>query len=206
MNETDAFGDIGRHIGFERAATDKGDDRVQVFWFDAKGGFQGFEVLVVLPQRVLEFERAFVELLRPLRLLFAAEDPAAHVLRFQHEDAVGREEDVVDLRGAVWCVQGDVVQAAVGLFVQLPVGEQAHQKFADMPLGPARLEQADQQHGRDQPGDGVEQRGEDDAVIHAFFLEQSRYEWRGVSARAGVPELQISGTGRDSGQSPALAQ
>lgn len=68
---------------------------------NAKGGFQGFEVLVVLPQRVLELEGAFVELLRPLRLLFIAEDPAAHVLRFQHEDAVGREEYVIDLRGAV---------------------------------------------------------------------------------------------------------
>lgn len=62
---------------------------MQVLGVNAKGGFQGFEVFVVLPQRVLEFEGAFVELLRPLRLLLAAEDPAAHVLRFQHEDAVG---------------------------------------------------------------------------------------------------------------------
>ena len=73
---------------------------------DAKGGFQGFEVFVVLAQRVLELEGAFVELLRPLRLFLAAEDPAAHVLRFQHEDAVAREEYVVDLRGAVRGVQG----------------------------------------------------------------------------------------------------
>ncbi len=29
----------------------KGDHRVQVLWVNAKGGFQGFEVLVVLPQR-----------------------------------------------------------------------------------------------------------------------------------------------------------
>lgn len=62
---------------------------MQVLGVNAKGGFQGFEVLVVLSQRVLEFERALVELLRPLRLLLAAENPAAHVLRFQHEDAVG---------------------------------------------------------------------------------------------------------------------
>ncbi|MNO06260.1 hypothetical protein D3C81_2279750 [compost metagenome] len=74
-------------------------------------------MLVVLPQRVLEFEGAFVELLRPLGLFLAAEDPAAHVLRFQHEDAVGREEYVVDLCGAVRRVQSDVVQAAVDLLV-----------------------------------------------------------------------------------------
>ena len=46
--------------------------------------------------------------------------------RFQHEDAVGREEYVVDLRGAFRCVQRDVVQAAVGLLVQLPMGKQPH--------------------------------------------------------------------------------
>ena len=100
---------------------------MQMLGVNAKGGFQCFEVLVVLSQWVLEFEGAFVELLRPLRLLLAAEDPTAHVLRFQHKDAVGREEYVVNLRGAVWRVQGDVVQAAVGLLVQLPVSEQPYQ-------------------------------------------------------------------------------
>ncbi|MNU11222.1 hypothetical protein D3C72_2589080 [compost metagenome] len=61
-----------------------------MFGINAQGGFQGLEVFVVLPQRVLEFVGALVDFLRPLRLLFAAEDPAAHVLRFQHEDAEGR--------------------------------------------------------------------------------------------------------------------
>lgn len=154
MDKADALGDVGRHFCFEGAATDEGD-RVQVLRADAKGGFQRFEVLVVLSQRVLEFEGAFVELLRPLRLLFTAKDPAAHVLRFQHEDAVGREEHVVDLRGAVGRVQGDVVQAAVGLLVQLPMGKQPHQEFANMTLGPRRLEQADQQHQRDNPTERV---------------------------------------------------
>src|SRR5690606_8837660 len=129
----------GASAGFNSAAAGKGDDRVQVLGVNAKGGFQRFEVLVVLPQRILEFEGAFVELLRPLRLLLAAEDPTAHILRFQHEDAVRREEYVIYLRGAVWRVQGDVVQAAVGLLVQLPMGKQPHQEFANMTLGPRRL-------------------------------------------------------------------
>lgn len=134
---------------------------------DAKGGFQGFEVFVVLPQRVLELEQAPVELLRPLWLLLAAKDPAAHVLRFQHEDAVRREEDVVDLRGAIRCVQGDVVQAAVGLLIQLPMGEQTHQEFADVPLGPRRLEQADQQCQRDQPAKHAPELRDDGGEVHS---------------------------------------
>ena len=125
---------------------------MQVLGVNAKGGFHGFEVLVVLPQWVLEPEGVLVELLRPLRLLIAAEDPAAHVLRFQHEDAVRRDKYVVDLRGAVWRVQSDIVQAAVGLLIQSPMGKQPHQEFADMTLGPRRLEQADQQRSRDEPG------------------------------------------------------
>ena len=139
---------------------------MQVLGVNAKGGFQGFEVLVVLSQRVLEFERALVELLRPLRLLLAAENPAAHVLRFQHEDAVGGEEYVVDLCRAVRRVQGDVVQAAVGLLVQLPMGEQSHQQFTDLPLGPRRFEQADQQGCRDKPGQHAPDLDDYRAVIH----------------------------------------
>ena len=134
-------------------------------------------MFVVLPQRVLELERAFVELLRPLRLLFAAEDPAAHVLRFQHEDAVGREEYVVDLRGAVWRVQRDVVQAAVDLLIQLKMGEQAHQKFANMALGPRRLEQADQQHQRDKPAQRAPDLRDDGGEVH--FLTFSNPELDG---------------------------
>ena len=50
-----------------------------------------------------------------MHLFLAAENPAAHVLRFQYEGAIGREENVVDLCAAVGSVQGDVVQAAVSL-------------------------------------------------------------------------------------------
>lgn len=173
-DKTNALGHVGGHFSLEGAAADKGDHRVQVLGVNAKGGFQDFEVLVVLPQRVLEFEAAFVELLRPLRLLLAAEDPAVHVLRFQHEDAVGREEYVVDLRGAVRRVQGDVVQAAVGLLVQLPMSEQAHQQFTDLPFGPWRFEEADQQGRWDQPEQAVYKRAKNKADVHIFFREQSR--------------------------------
>ena len=122
-NKADALGHVGGQLGFEGAATNKGNYRMQMLRVKAQRGFHRFEVFVVLPQRVLEFEAALVELLRPLGLFFAAKNPAAHVLRFQHEDAIGREKNVVDLRGAVWGIQGDVVQAAVDLLIQLPMCE-----------------------------------------------------------------------------------
>lgn len=51
-DEADAFGDVGGHGGFEGAAADEGDDRMQVFGSDAEGGFEGLEVFVVLPQQL----------------------------------------------------------------------------------------------------------------------------------------------------------
>lgn len=165
-DKADALGHVVRHFGFEGAATDEGDDRMQVLEADAKGGFQGFEVFVVLPQRVLEFGRALVKLLRPLCLLLAAEDPAAHVLRFQSEDAVDRQKDVIDLRGAVRRIQCDVMQAAVGLLFQLPMGKQPHQEFANLALGPGRFEQADQQGRGDKPGQHAPDLADNRAVIH----------------------------------------
>lgn len=169
-DEANALGHVGWHFGFEGAAADEGDDRVQVLDADAKGGLHGFEVLVVLPQRVLEFEGAFVELLRPLRLLLAAEDPATHVLRFQHKDAVRREKYMVDLRGAVRRVQRDVVQAAIGLLIQLPMGKQPHQDFANMTLCPWGLEQADQQCGWDKPGQHAPDLSDDGGEVHFLSL------------------------------------
>ena len=35
-DKADALGDVGRHFGFEGAAADKGDHRVQVLWVNAK--------------------------------------------------------------------------------------------------------------------------------------------------------------------------
>ncbi|MCY1367710.1 hypothetical protein D9M69_546560 [compost metagenome] len=118
-----------------------------------------------------------VDPLRPLRLFLAAEDPADHVLRFQHEDAVGREKNVVDLRGTVWRVQGDVVQAAVDQLVQLPMSEQAHQEFANMALGPRRLEQADQQHQGDEPAQRAPDLRDGECEVHFSASMTQKFSW-----------------------------
>lgn len=131
-----------------------------------ESGFQSLEVFVVLPQLALEFVAVLVELLRPLGLLFAAEDPAAHVLGLQHEDAVAGEEDVVDLGGAVRGIQGDVVQALVGLPAELQVGEEPDEEFADIAFAEGGFEQADEDHQRDEPGEGGPDLGDERCEVH----------------------------------------
>jgi len=49
-------------------------------------------------------------------LAFTAEDPALQVLGFYYEDAVARNNDVVELRSAIFCGQSDVVQYGVTVF------------------------------------------------------------------------------------------
>lgn len=173
-DEPGALGHVGRHISFERTAADEGDDRVQVLRRNAERGLQRLEVLVVLPQRVLELEALLVELLRPLRLVLAAEDPAAHVLGFQHEHAEAREEHMVDLRRAVRGRQRHVVQTAIGLLVQSPVREQANPQLADIPLCPGRLQEAEQEYQRHEPDGHFPDLGDDGCEIQFPIL---RLRW-----------------------------
>jgi len=77
---------------------------------------------------------------------------------------------VVDLRGAVWRVQRDVMQAAVDLLIQLPMGKQPHQEFANMALGPRRLEQANQQCGWNKPGQHAPDLSDDGGEVHFLSL------------------------------------
>ncbi|MDT4816726.1 hypothetical protein FQZ97_497830 [compost metagenome] len=77
---------------------------------------------------------------------------------------------MVDLCGAVRRVQGDVVQATVGLLVQLPMGKQPHQEFANMTLGPGRFEQADQEHQRDKPAQRAPDLHDDRGEVHFLSL------------------------------------
>ena len=73
-------------------------------------------------QRVLKFLRILEDLLRPIPLFGVAEDPALHVLGFHHEHAVPGNDDVVDLGGAVFGGQGDVLDEVVTGFIEREFG------------------------------------------------------------------------------------
>src|SRR5664279_2378082 len=58
-------------------------------------------VLAVLMYGVLEFVVLLVENLGPLRGPRISEQPSSVVLRLEHEDAISRDQDVIDLGRAV---------------------------------------------------------------------------------------------------------
>lgn len=56
---------------------------------------------VVLSQWILKFHLLPVDDLRPLGLIFSSENPTAHVLRFDHENAERADVNVVYLGGPI---------------------------------------------------------------------------------------------------------
>ena len=74
---------------------------------------------VILVQRILERKLlAAGQRLRPLRTLLITENPAGHVLGFDHENAEARNDDVVDLRRAIAGGQRDVVDVFVDVGIE----------------------------------------------------------------------------------------
>ena len=96
--------------------------------------FQRLCMPIVLVQRVLKTELLAVERLRPLRLLLVAENPAFHVLRLDHEDAVTRDDDVVNLGRAVGRGDRDVVEVAVHVAIEDDLLGNGQHGFADPPF------------------------------------------------------------------------
>lgn len=97
---------VGHHVGWERGLnltlSDKENDRVESFVGQSEIFGKALGVSVILMQRVLESE--FVSAwkrLGPLIIAFIPEDPAIEILSFNDKYSIDRNEDVIDLGGAV---------------------------------------------------------------------------------------------------------
>jgi len=81
-----------------------------------------------------------IDLLGPLALFGIAKDPAFHVLSLHHERAVSGNNDVVDLGGAAFRVQGDVLDQVVTVFVQEQASGNINNELSQMPFEPGRTQ------------------------------------------------------------------
>ena len=149
-------GDIGRQLagGLQRGVGAEvhqvEDGAIDVVLAQAEELDQGHDMAMVLVEGILEFELVAVgERLRPLRLIGPAENPAAHVLGFNHEDAEARDDDMVDLSGgAVAELDCDVVELVIDAAVESDLVDGAGDYFADGTLDDRLL-----QLGKEPPGE-----------------------------------------------------
>jgi len=95
---------------------------------------EGFGVPIVLAQGVLEMTFLPIKDLRPLGLLLVSINPALDVLRFNHEDPVFRDNDMVDLGCPIGGRYGHIVDGAVDLRVEPDLGRKSSLQFADPPF------------------------------------------------------------------------
>lgn len=93
-------------------------------------------MLIVLAQRVLKRMAHLEDLLGPGILALRTENPALHVLGFYHENTVARNHDVIDLGGAIFCGQSDVVQYGVTVFGEKEFEEEGDLEFAPLAFEP----------------------------------------------------------------------
>ena len=142
-----ALGHLRRHLGLEFAIAHKGNDRMHMLGPNAQQVLQRLGVLVVLAQRVLKLAAFLKNLLRPLTLLFRAKNPALVVLGLQHKNAMGRKNQMVNLRAATThCGQGDVVQVHIDQWVQTLRNQPLHRPLSPPALEARRAQNAHQHH------------------------------------------------------------
>ena len=76
---------FSRHRGLELTVANEGNNVVYLMGSKAEQFLYRFCVLVVLPQRVLEFPPISIYRLRPLCLVLPAKYPPLHVFGFDYE-------------------------------------------------------------------------------------------------------------------------
>ena len=103
----------GRHRRLEVAVADKADDGMEALPGNIQALGERLAVAEVLSQRIGEAGFVAVDLLGPGCVVFAAENPAFHVFRFHHEDAMDGNEQMIDLGGSLRRREGDIVQGMI---------------------------------------------------------------------------------------------
>ena len=92
---------IHRHRRLEGGIADKGNHREDLFIAKPEQRLQGAGMFLILMQRILEAMVATIDLLGPVLLLLAAEDPALHILGLDREYTIDGDDHMVDLGGSI---------------------------------------------------------------------------------------------------------
>ncbi len=143
--------DVAGHESLEFRTSDEEDEGMKVVRWKAEKLHQSLHMEMVLMKRVLKSILGPVNLLGPLALLFGPKDPALVVFRLNHEDAEGRNNDVIELGSAlsIWAGQVEIVELPVELRIQ-PIQVSVDYPLADPAFERDRNEEFDQDVGAQQ--------------------------------------------------------
>lgn len=75
-------------------------------------------MLIVLVKWILKLLCMLIDFLGPSLLLLSPKDPPFHILGLHDKDAVGGDDDVVDLGSPLLRGQGDILDEVIGCVVE----------------------------------------------------------------------------------------
>ena len=139
-------GHVLRHGRFECGISHEDHYRKHLLITQVQQALQCLNVFVVLVQRVLKFLRVLEDPLCPIPLFGVTEDPALHVLGFHHKHPVLGDDYVVDLGGAVFGGQGNVLDEVVTGFIEKEFGGKVYHPFPGSAFEPGRFD--DRRHDK----------------------------------------------------------
>ena len=159
LNEVGGCADLVWHFCFERAIASENDNRLEAPSWKPEYRLECFDVQVVLSQRILKPYLVSIDGLRPLGLIFSTENPAAYILRFDHENTKRTDVDVVDLGGSAVDRYSNVGELSINLRVQPLLDQAFDPAFSHRALESRALqkdEDGDNDQHRQEPQQGLE--------------------------------------------------
>ena len=125
---------VGRQGCFELAVPPKHHDGEEAGVVNAEKLRERSGMAIVLSQGVLKAVLVPIQVLRPLRVVFFPEDPAIYVFGFDHENAIARDKNMIDLRGSIARGKSCVVETDIGAGIEEQFLSQSSLKLADPPF------------------------------------------------------------------------
>jgi len=122
------------HRGLEFTFSPEHHQRDQLGFVYAKKRLKRFGMAIILVKRILKPVFLAEQTLCPLRALHIPKYPAGHVLGLDDEDAVLRDDDVVDLGRAMLGLQRNVVQRDIDFGVEQQLLSNSSYGFANPTL------------------------------------------------------------------------
>lgn len=109
---------VGRNARLKFTVADKHDHGMKEAVIQFKELGEALGMPVILPQRVLKLGFVSVNGLRPGVMIGVSKNPSLHIFGFDDENAVRRNNHMVDLGGSIGSSDNHVMKTAIGSLTQ----------------------------------------------------------------------------------------
>jgi hypothetical protein len=110
--------DVGRNARLKFAVADKHDHGMKEAVIQFKELGEALGMPIILPKWVLKLGFVSVNGLRPVVMIGVSKNPTLHIFGFDDENAISRNNHMIDLGGSIGRSDNHVVKTAIGSLTQ----------------------------------------------------------------------------------------